>query len=54
MTAPISTAESTEREKEVTATLMEELRNQKTFETVEEARTRYDRDFPKLNTSVEE
>ncbi|KAG8219004.1 putative poly(A) polymerase [Butyriboletus roseoflavus] len=40
VTAPISTAESTEREKEVTATLMEELRNQKTFESVEEARTR--------------
>ncbi|KIJ13272.1 hypothetical protein PAXINDRAFT_163709 [Paxillus involutus ATCC 200175] len=40
VTPPISTAESNEREKEVTATLMEELRNQRTFETVEEARTR--------------
>ncbi|KAI9574283.1 poly-A polymerase [Boletus coccyginus] len=40
VTAPISTAESTEREKEVTATLMEELRKQNTFETMEEARTR--------------
>ncbi|KAH0840260.1 hypothetical protein J3R83DRAFT_1267 [Lanmaoa asiatica] len=40
VTAPISTAESTEREKEVTATLMEELRNQNTVESVEEARTR--------------
>ncbi|KAG2343642.1 Poly(A) polymerase [Suillus weaverae] len=38
VTPPISTAESTEREKEVTATLMEELRRQKTFESVEEAR----------------
>ncbi|KAI6127418.1 Poly(A) polymerase central domain-containing protein [Pisolithus croceorrhizus] len=37
---PISTAESSEREKEVTATLMEELRRQGTFESVEEARTR--------------
>ncbi|KAF9226885.1 Poly(A) polymerase [Gyrodon lividus] len=40
VTPPISTADSNEREKEVTATLMEELRNQNTFETVEEARTR--------------
>ncbi|KAN0097052.1 Poly(A) polymerase central domain containing protein [Tylopilus felleus] len=40
VTAPISTADSTEREKEVTATLMEELRNQHTFENVQEARTR--------------
>ncbi|KAG2069272.1 Poly(A) polymerase [Suillus decipiens] len=38
VTPPISTAESTEREKEVTATLMEELRRQNTFESVEEAR----------------
>ncbi|KAF9236242.1 polymerase [Melanogaster broomeanus] len=40
VTPPISTADSNEREKEVTASLMEELRNQKTFETVEESRTR--------------
>ncbi|KAG1763157.1 Poly(A) polymerase central domain-containing protein [Suillus occidentalis] len=40
VTPPISTAESTEREKEVTATLMEELRRQNTFESVEEARLR--------------
>ncbi|KAG6330921.1 hypothetical protein ID866_8171 [Astraeus odoratus] len=40
VTQPISTAESNEREKEVTATLMEELRRQGTFESVEEARTR--------------
>ncbi|KAG2033642.1 Poly(A) polymerase central domain-containing protein [Suillus americanus] len=38
VTPPISTAESTEREKEVTATLMEELRRQNTFESMEEAR----------------
>ncbi|KAG2129001.1 Poly(A) polymerase [Suillus clintonianus] len=40
VTPPISTADSTEREKEVTATLMEELRRQKTFESMEEARLR--------------
>ncbi|KAH7887389.1 poly-A polymerase [Phlebopus sp. FC_14] len=40
VTPPISTAESNEREKEVTASLMEELRQQNTFESVEEARTR--------------
>ncbi|KAL4076329.1 poly-A polymerase [Scleroderma citrinum] len=40
VTPPISTAESTDREKEVTATLMEELRRQGTFENVDEARTR--------------
>lgn len=40
VTPPISTAESSEREKEVTGTLMEELRRQGTFESVEEARTR--------------
>ncbi|KAG0702422.1 Poly(A) polymerase [Suillus ampliporus] len=40
VTPPISTAESTEREKEVTATLMEELRRQNTFESVDEARLR--------------
>ncbi|KAG1873547.1 Poly(A) polymerase [Suillus subalutaceus] len=40
VTPPISTADSTEREKEVTATLMEELRRQNTFESVEEARLR--------------
>ncbi|EDR12242.1 uncharacterized protein LACBIDRAFT_311442 [Laccaria bicolor S238N-H82] len=40
VTPPISTMESNEREKEVTMTLMEELRRQNTFETEEEARTR--------------
>ncbi|KAG2013182.1 polymerase, variant 4 [Coprinopsis cinerea AmutBmut pab1-1] len=40
VTPPISTAESNEREKEVTVTLMEELRRQNTFESEEEARTR--------------
>lgn len=40
VTPPIATSESSEREKEVTITLMEELRRQKTFETEEEARTR--------------
>ncbi|KAH6914722.1 polymerase [Coprinopsis sp. MPI-PUGE-AT-0042] len=40
VTPPISTAESNDREKEVTVTLMEELRRQNTFESEEEARTR--------------
>ncbi|KAF9006726.1 Poly(A) polymerase central domain-containing protein [Cyathus striatus] len=40
VTKPISTAESNEREKEVTITLMEELRRQNTFESEEESRTR--------------
>ncbi|KAJ3903234.1 poly-A polymerase [Lentinula edodes] len=40
VTPPISIVESTEREKEVTSTLMEELRRQGTFESDEEARTR--------------
>lgn len=40
VTPPISTMESNEREKEVTMTLMEELRRQNTFESEEEARTR--------------
>ncbi|CAA7258530.1 unnamed protein product [Cyclocybe aegerita] len=40
VTPPISTAESTEREKEVTVSLMEELRRQNTFESEEEAKTR--------------
>jgi len=40
VTAPISTAESTDREKEVTVSLMEELRRQNAFESEEEARTR--------------
>ncbi|KAJ3740907.1 poly-A polymerase [Lentinula detonsa] len=40
VTPPISVVESTEREKEVTLTLMEELRRQGTFESDEEARTR--------------
>lgn len=41
ITPPISTQESNEREKEMTTTLMEELRRQNTFESEEESRTRY-------------
>ncbi|KAJ6560277.1 polymerase [Mycena capillaripes] len=40
VTPPIATAESNEREKEVTVTLMEELRRQNTFESDEESRRR--------------
>ncbi|KAF9782247.1 Poly(A) polymerase central domain-containing protein [Thelephora terrestris] len=40
VTRPITTAESNPREKEVTVTLMEELRRQKTFESEQECRTR--------------
>lgn len=40
VTPPISTSESSEREKEVTTTLMEELRRQNTMESEEESRTR--------------
>lgn len=40
VTRPITTAESNPREKEVTATLLEELKRQKTFESDQEARTR--------------
>ncbi|KAJ3551100.1 hypothetical protein NM688_g4935 [Phlebia brevispora] len=40
VTAPISTSESTEREKELTVSLMEELRRQGTFESEEESKTR--------------
>ncbi|KAF8272467.1 Poly(A) polymerase central domain-containing protein [Lactarius quietus] len=40
VTPPISTSESSEREKEVTATLIEELRRQNTMESEEESRTR--------------
>ena len=40
ITPPISTNESNEQEKEVTVTLMEELRRQGTFESEEEAKTR--------------
>ncbi|KAJ7368681.1 Poly(A) polymerase central domain-containing protein [Mycena albidolilacea] len=40
VTPPITTAESNEREKEVTITLMDELRRQNTFESEEEARRR--------------
>ncbi|TFK43871.1 poly-A polymerase [Crucibulum laeve] len=40
VTPPISTAESSEREKEVTITLMDELRRQNTFESEEEAKIR--------------
>lgn len=41
VTPPISTSESNKREKEVTITLMEELRRQNTFETEEESRRRW-------------
>ncbi|RPD66882.1 polymerase [Lentinus tigrinus ALCF2SS1-7] len=40
VTPPISTAESNPREKEVTVTLMEELRRQGVFESEEESKTR--------------
>ncbi|KAF8076769.1 poly-A polymerase [Lyophyllum atratum] len=40
VTPPIATSESSEREKEVTLTLMEELRRQNAFESEAEARTR--------------
>ncbi|KAF8180149.1 Poly(A) polymerase central domain-containing protein [Pholiota molesta] len=40
VTPPISTLESSPREKEVTMTLMDELRRQNTFESEEEAKTR--------------
>ena len=40
VTPPISTAESTDREKELTVSLMEELRRQGTFESEEESKTR--------------
>ena len=40
VTPPIATTESNEREKEVTVTLMEELKRQKTVESPEESRTR--------------
>ncbi|KAJ7688678.1 Poly(A) polymerase central domain-containing protein [Mycena rosella] len=40
VTPPIATSESNEREKEVTVTLMDELRRQNTFESEEEARKR--------------
>ncbi|KAJ7758007.1 Poly(A) polymerase central domain-containing protein [Mycena metata] len=40
VTPPIATAESNEREKELTVTLMEELRRQNTFESEEEDRRR--------------
>ncbi|KAJ6587273.1 Poly(A) polymerase central domain-containing protein [Mycena sp. CBHHK59/15] len=40
VTPPISVAASTEREREITTSLMDELRQQKTFETDEESRRR--------------
>ncbi|KZP13435.1 polymerase [Athelia psychrophila] len=40
VTPPISTSESNEREKEVTLTLMDELKKQGTFENAEQARVR--------------
>lgn len=40
VTPPISTNESSEREKEVTVAMMDELRRQGTFESEEESRTR--------------
>jgi poly(A) polymerase len=42
VTPPISTNLPTKREEQVTATLMVELKKQNTFESEEEARTRYD------------
>ena len=41
VTPPISASESSEREKVVTASLMDELRRQNTIESEEETRTRY-------------
>lgn len=41
VTPPISTAESNDREKEVTETLIDELRRQNAFEPEEDSRTRY-------------
>jgi len=40
VTPPIAVNESSGREKEVTLTLMEELRRQNVFESEEESRTR--------------
>jgi poly(A) polymerase Pap1 len=40
VTPPIAVSESTEREKEVTQTLMEELRRQNSFEAEDESRKR--------------
>lgn len=40
MTQPVSVADSNDREKEVTVTLMDELRRQGTFESEEEAKMR--------------
>ena len=41
VTPPISTSESNEREREVTTSLMEELKRQGTFESEEESKTRW-------------
>jgi poly(A) polymerase len=41
VTPPIAITDSTEREKEVTASLMDELRRQNTIESEEETKTRY-------------
>lgn len=41
VTQPISTSESSDAEKKVTVTLMEELRRQGTFESEEDSRTRF-------------
>ena len=40
VTQPISTAESDDKEKQATVTLMEELRRQGTFESEDEAKRR--------------
>jgi len=40
VTPPISVADSNEREREVTVTLMEELKKQGTFESEDEAKMR--------------
>jgi hypothetical protein len=45
VTPPISVAASSEREREITATLMDELRRQNTFETEEESRRRCERSW---------
>jgi len=53
ITPPISTQESNEREKEMTITLMQELRRQNTFESEEEARTRYATFFINASSDVQ-
>lgn len=52
VTPPISVVESNSREKEVTVTLMEELRRQNTFESEEEAKTRYAGPFSDMSRNL--